>query len=145
MKITHDRILTIVEQYYDFEITSKSRKREKVYARFIFFKLCQDFAKGFNMTKIGSHVNRDHAGVIHGMRQFGYIIDQDEIFKKDYYNLVNKCELEKTKLDDLINRSIKVFGTIRINHPLKKYAQKKSVYKILKQRRSFTKRSNELL
>lgn len=144
MKMTHDRLLTIVENYFTFEITSKSRKREKVYARFIFFKLCQNYAKGFNMTRIGSHVNRDHSSVIYALRQFGYIINQDEIFKKDYHNLVDECELEKTKLDKLINNSIKVFGVIRIVHPLKRYAQKKSVYKILEQRRSSTKCSDEL-
>ncbi len=70
--------------------------------------------------------------------------NQDEIFKKDYHNLVDECELEKTKLDKLINNSIKVFGVIRIVHPLKRYAQKKSVYKILEQRRSSTKCSDEL-
>lgn len=51
----------------DFRI--KSRKRENVYQRAVYFKLCEDFTK-CSLTDIGQSVGLDHATVIHSRKIF---------------------------------------------------------------------------
>ena len=51
----------------DFRI--RSRKRENVYQRAIYFKLCEDFTK-CSLTDIGNSVGLDHATVIHSRKIF---------------------------------------------------------------------------
>ena len=49
----------------DFRI--RSRKRENVYQRAIYFKLCEDFTR-CSLTDIGNSVGLDHATVIHSRK-----------------------------------------------------------------------------
>jgi len=51
----------------DFRI--RSRKRENVYQRAIYFKLCEDFTR-CSLTDIGNSVGLDHATVIHSRKIF---------------------------------------------------------------------------
>ena len=51
----------------DFRI--KSRKRDNVYQRAIYFKLCEEFTRGC-LTDIGNSVGLDHATVIHSRKIF---------------------------------------------------------------------------
>ena len=51
----------------DFRI--RSRKRDNVYQRAIYFKLCEDFTR-CSLTDIGNSVGLDHATVIHSRKIF---------------------------------------------------------------------------
>ena len=51
----------------DFRI--RSRKRENVYQRAVYFKLCEDFTR-CSLTDIGNSVGLDHATVIHSRKIF---------------------------------------------------------------------------
>jgi hypothetical protein len=62
----------------DFRI--RSRKRENVYQRAIYFKLCEDFTK-CSLTDIGNSVGLDHATVIHSRKIFQNL----KFWKEDEY------------------------------------------------------------
>lgn len=62
----------------DFRI--RSRKRENVYQRAIYFKLCEDFTK-CSLTDIGNSVGLDHATVIHSRK----IFENLKFWKEDFY------------------------------------------------------------
>jgi len=51
-----------------YEVNTKSRKREKVYARFVICKHLRN--KGWGVSKIGEALNRDHSTVVWALKQF---------------------------------------------------------------------------
>lgn len=67
----------IVEEQLDL----KSRKREKVYPRWYLFKYLREHYKTMSLEWIGNHFNKDHATVIHGLRNY-QLFENDELFLK---------------------------------------------------------------
>ena len=63
------------------ELKSKSRQRDLVEARQIYFYISKNKTSA-SLAKIGAEVNRDHATVIHGLRTFENVRDL-----KEKYNL----------------------------------------------------------
>ena len=143
-KMRIEEIKYLVENYFQFDLSVKSRKREIVFARFIYYKLCNEFCRVRTLSRIGKSVKKDHATVIYGLREFKNIIPYDDDFEKDYLNLKQICNEYSYNVQDVINKSKKVYGIIRVMHPMRIYGKKQSIRKILKQRRSPSKSSNEL-
>jgi len=63
-----------VENTFNTKIDTRSRERDLVYIRSIYYKLCRDFTRE-SLYLIGKNVNRDHATVLHGLKVFDHIID----------------------------------------------------------------------
>ena len=85
-----------VESAFNTCISVKSRKREIVYMRSIYYKLCKDFTNE-SLDAIGKQVNKDHATVLNGLKIFDNIIDnfwEKELFNV-YMNIKNHI---KTKI-----------------------------------------------
>ena len=93
-----------VENAFNTFIDVKSRKREIVYIRSIYYKLCKDFTKE-SLDAIGKHVNKDHATVLNGLKIFDNIIDN--FWEKELFNVYldirktiqNKITLEVKSYD----------------------------------------------
>jgi hypothetical protein len=51
-----------------YEVNTKSRKREKVYARYVISRYLRN--KGWTLQKIGGLLNRDHSNIVYGLKQF---------------------------------------------------------------------------
>jgi hypothetical protein len=132
--MTIKEVKKIVDNYYNIDISKKTRKRELVYARFIFYKLCKEFCKVRTLSRIGKAVKRDHSSVLYGVREFKNILFQDDEFEKDYLFLKKLCEQKVYDLQQIIDNSKKIYGTIRIMHPMRIYG-KEPIRKIFKQRR----------
>ena len=85
MKI--EEILKLVELDVHAKLNTKSRKRELVYARAIYFKLARHFTLQ-SYDSIGKLVSRDHASVLHGIKQFDNVISEYEMeYLKVYTDL----------------------------------------------------------
>ena len=79
-----------VEHVTGLSLTKNTRKREYVYARFIYFYLARKYGKkefiidgcvkyyDCSLDSIGKLINKDHATVIHGCKQMLIIPQQDE-------------------------------------------------------------------
>ena len=87
-----------VEAELKINISRNTRKREYVYARAIFFKLCKEFSHQ-TLSKIGEFVGRDHASVIHGLCVFDVIALHKDSILNSYTKIMNKI-FEETE-DDL--------------------------------------------
>jgi len=140
--LTYESILGIVEKYFGFDIKKLDRQRRKCYARYLFYKLCKKYIIGSTTSKVGKVVNRDHSSVTHGKQQFVDILSQDADFEKDYFNLLNLCDIERNKTIDLLEKTKSIFGKIKSPNPLRKNEQQKSLCKVLDQRRSTSKVRN---
>jgi len=89
--ILDDKFLN--EVVLKYELNTKSRKREKVYARFVVCRYLRN--KGLSLTAIGNVINRDHATVLWALKQFELL--KNEIDFKYIYSVVLR-DLQETEL-----------------------------------------------
>jgi hypothetical protein len=87
-----------VEAELKINISRDTRKREYVYGRAIFFKLCKEFSHQ-TLSNIGEFVGRDHCSVIHGLSVFDVIVLHNDSILNSYTKIRNKI-FEETE-DDL--------------------------------------------
>ena len=73
----------LLDQTYGFDISSKTRAREYVYARRVFSKVSRDF--GYTFGEIGIAIGCNHATIIHHVKSFDTVHDTD----KDIYRKVS--------------------------------------------------------
>jgi hypothetical protein len=131
--LTKIDVKQIIENAYNINLSDKSRLRNIVYLRFIYFKICRDMFPGTSLSSIGETVNRHHATVIHALKNFDYICIADADFVATYNKIKRIIEDEQNKLQIIIKNSKKVYGTLNVKkiHPyLLRYA-KKPLRKIL--------------
>ena len=69
-----------VSTYLDVDVRSKRRKRDCVYARVIYYKLCREYTH-HSLERIGNEVSKDHASVYVGLKQF----DSMSFYKDNYW------------------------------------------------------------
>lgn len=68
------RIKRLVESQLEIpDIKIPSRRRDYVNARFLYFKIAHNVCRT-SLTKIAELVDRDHATVIHGIKQFDNLV-----------------------------------------------------------------------
>jgi len=99
-------IIKTIDDTLNVDIRSKTKKRKVVYSRFIFYHLMRN--KNFSLQKIGSFLGKDHATVIHGLKQFENLI-QYEDFKEQYDKVVfkiNEIIMDETGVCPCCNRKI---------------------------------------
>lgn len=128
-----EEIKRLVELYLKIKnIESKNREKEYVFARYVAFRLSKDFTS-FSLQKIADVYNRDHATVLHGLKEFRNLKKQKafhkyekvykiifrHLFKKETLNLegeeeLNNIDLVKTfyriKHIELVEKSHKVIN-----------------------------------
>ena len=94
-----DDIKHLVERETGIDLSLRSRRRHLVYARFLFFKLARNHTS-HTFKDIGRFINKDHASVLHGVKQFDNIIREyeDELYKI-YIKIDTICKT-KRKLRD---------------------------------------------
>ena len=85
-----DKIKEIVEIEPDSDLKVKSRQREIVYARSIYYKLCKTHTRA-TLSSIGKSVKKDHATVLHGLRLFDDVITKYED-AQDYKRIHGKLD-----------------------------------------------------
>jgi hypothetical protein len=98
-----ERIKQIIQEY---DLTSKSRDRDKVYHRAYFYSLLRE--EGWNLSKIGRLFNRTHASIINALKVHDSFYQKDKIYMRHikHYDLIFKpiVELEKDSIfDDVMN------------------------------------------
>ena len=81
-------IQEIVEQHLKLDITTKTRKRESVEARGIYFYLTRQYTR-MSLSSIGKTMGRDHSTVLHFERLIPHWLKHDIQLKEDY-NKINK-------------------------------------------------------
>ncbi len=76
-----------------YEVNTKSRKRDKVYARFVISRYLKN--KGWSLQKIGKALNRDHSSIVYGLKQFDIL--KNEMDFKYIYSVILR-DLEENEL-----------------------------------------------
>ena len=102
-----EKIKNLVESELGIDITSKSRKRELVYARAIYFKICKD-RTNLSLKDIGKTMQLDHATVLHAITN---IFPAFEMYNPEYMEIYNRI----IKADEYIPAD-KQLATLKIQH-----------------------------
>ena len=94
------RIKRLVESHLEIpDIKIPSRQRDYVHARFLYFKIAHNVCRT-SLTKIAQVVDRDHATVIHGMKQFDNLVKYNKTeFKYLSDAFVNISSIVSSKED----------------------------------------------
>jgi hypothetical protein len=79
-------IRSIVEQVTELDLSNGNRKRDYSDARAIYYKICRDMTKS-TIEYIGKEVGRDHATVLHGIKNVFPVVD-----KQLYVEVMNKID-----------------------------------------------------
>ncbi len=78
-------IRTYIESCLNIDISKRTRKRNYVYARAVYFKLCREYTK-LSLDDIGQTMGMDHASVVHSINKvFDSVVLYDK-FLEDLYN-----------------------------------------------------------
>ena len=97
--INKEDLLEIISQETGItisEIMSRSRKREKINARFIYCAILKNNF-GYTLTRIGELLDcRDHTSIRHAVQQYNNRLHTEESFRITVSNILNKIRY-KTK------------------------------------------------
>ncbi len=85
--MTSKLVKEIVEDYYKLKIDSKTRQRKYIEARAVYYKLLRENSR-MSLQAIGNTMKRDHATVLHSLRQIKDWLEYDKELKRDY-NTIN--------------------------------------------------------
>ena len=90
----------IVNDYFEINISDKSRKRDYVDARRFYYTLSREFVRNATLEKIGGLVKKDHASVNFGIKTLHSFMQYDKHTQNNYLTLKKIC---LSKLDELAN------------------------------------------
>jgi len=101
MKLT--KIKEIVDEMVGFDISTKRRQRHIVYARFLYCKIAKAENPLLTTSVIGKAVNRDHATVLHALKNVDIVLSQDKDILNLYYRIVEV--INRYKLDNRVQHT----------------------------------------
>lgn len=79
-------VIEMVKDFFELDITKKTRERQYILARSFAYKMLRDNSK-MTLAEIGKAFNRDHATVLHSLRQLEGYLDYDMALATDYFSL----------------------------------------------------------
>ena len=88
----HEKIKNLVQQVYKIDITRNRRTINYVQARAIYYKLCLDHSP-MNLSAIAKSIGKNHATILHSLRQFDIYLRFIPKFKENY-NFIKGAFLE---------------------------------------------------
>ena len=87
-KQTKNLALTTVNNYFNISINRRTRKREYVLGRSIFYKLLRDNT-GMSFQNIANTFKKNHATVLHSVKQLEGYMEYDSSLRIDYITINN--------------------------------------------------------
>ncbi len=81
-------IRKLVERELGYEIGGKTRKRQVVYGRAIYFKICKD-RTNLSLQEIGQTLNLHHATVLHSITN---VFPAFEMYNPEYMEIYNRIK-----------------------------------------------------
>jgi chromosomal replication initiation ATPase DnaA len=96
---THKIIRKRINEFFGIDIDEPTRIEKYVEARMIYYWLCYYFTN-MNLSRIAKTVNKNHATVLHGIKNFPNFMDTDKQFKEKFlaiYDTLKEDVQKKTE------------------------------------------------
>jgi hypothetical protein len=126
--ISISQIKVEVAKELGLSLNRNTRKREYVYARAIYFKLCREFSHA-TLSSIGKSVNRDHASVLHGLFVFDVIALHKDTILSSYTKIRNELLVQNE--DDLKKYNEENYYKIKYNKLIEEYQELQKKYDLI--------------
>ena len=134
-KQTKKLALTTVNNYFNISINRRTRKREYVLGRSIFYKLLRDNT-GMSFQNIANTFKKNHATVLHSVKQLEGYMEYDSSLRIDYITINNiflNC-VDKLLTDKFIDVE---FDNPLYSNLLTSFNELKNKYEALKEMHNF--------
>ena len=139
MKLELYTIQNKIEQHFGFKINVKSRRRNFVDARRLYFRLAREFTQQ-SLFIIGKTMDRDHATALFAVRTCKDICKVDRNFNAKYLTLKKELEILEKE-----THKKNLFSVPKFIHPGRfRYDKIKSISKIFNKRGHSAKQCYEL-
>jgi hypothetical protein len=98
-------VKSLVNTYLNVNVDLKAKNRDLINARAICYKILRDEC---NMTNsaIARHFSKNHATILHAMKEFPYMLKADSIMKKEYWFLRDEWKAQAGDYDDITQMDI---------------------------------------
>jgi hypothetical protein len=126
--ISISQISHAVSKELGLSLSRNTRKREYVYARAIYFKLCREFSHA-TLSSIGKSVRRDHASVLHGLFVFDVMALHKDTILSSYSKIRNRLLLENE--GDLKKYNEDNYYKIKYNKLIEDYQELQRKYDLI--------------
>ena len=92
MELEIEYLKRLVEEKTGVDMGVKTRKREVIFARRMYYKLFREFYKQVSLRSIGQTLplKQDHATVLYQIKQFEIDYAQDKLFRKKFDSIRNE-------------------------------------------------------
>lgn len=127
----HQTIKKLVEDYYTLKIDSKTRKREYIEARAIYYKLLRDNSR-MSLSAIGKTMNKDHATVLYTINKIDDWVQYDKQLRQDYETLTSRLKHAMMLNPEQFKESINIEGFYEIE-----YKKLEEEYKKLEEKHNY--------
>ena len=130
-----DAIRIIVEGELDISIYGNCRKRNLVDARIIYAKIAREY--NYSFKSIGRAIGKDHATIIHYIKNFNWLFSSDTEFRERYIYIKEKFiqmrpNIIENKQIEIINNSMVLHKQIeKLSLENQKYLSDKLKYERL--------------
>lgn len=98
-------VKSLVNTYLNVNVDLKSKNRDLINARAICYKILRDDCNMTN-TAIAKHFSKNHATILHAMKEFPYMLKADNIMKKEYWFLRDEWKAQAGDYDDVTQMDI---------------------------------------
>lgn len=122
--MSNETIKQLVENYFKIQLNSKTRRKEFVEARAIYYKLLRENTR-MSLAAIGKTMNRDHATALHSIRKIEDWLQYDRQLKQDYNTLNARVQHAIRLNPELFNevKSVEEFYEVEYKKLEDKYNQ----------------------
>ena len=96
----------IVNLAMDLDVDRRSRKHEYVVARAMCYKILKEECN-MSVTYIGRRFNKNHATIMHSLKEFPYMVKYDPTLNEIYNKILKKWLQEADKFVDIMPKDIK--------------------------------------
>lgn len=109
-----------VNKHFHLDISEVNRQYEYVVARSCFYKICRDIV-GLSYSKIAQSVGKNHATVLHALKEFENILACDPVMNKKCQQLFDKFEYyNKKKHNMTLDQLVKSYNMLLMENDILK-------------------------
>ena len=105
-----DLYRAIVEKHTNLKLSTPTRQFNYVFARSCYYYLCRKFGE-MSFAKISATLNKNHATVMHGLKELPYIVKHDSVCNSIFQKIVSEV-----KKDYFVPKTKKTLDQLVTNH-----------------------------
>ena len=105
-----DELKRIVNDVFLVDIEVKNRKRGVVDARKVYSKILRD--NGYSYELIGETIEKDHATIIHYVKNIEYLLSYDRTLREKYVACKNVFIKKRKSIKDQVKKDVDIYVTV---------------------------------